>query len=91
MNKINFKKKLELFDQYWVPKIVGEVNDQYVKVAKAKGSMDWQQLLVAEARCPCRNADTPPLPPRSPQGIPDAHRNFGRNIYIRRVLTSESN
>jgi mannose-6-phosphate isomerase-like protein (cupin superfamily) len=41
MTKINFGEKLELFDQYWTPKIVGEVNDQYVKVAKAKGSMDW--------------------------------------------------
>ena len=41
MEKINFREKLELFDHYWVPKIVGEVNDQYVKVAKARGSMDW--------------------------------------------------
>ena len=39
MNKIDFRKKLELFDQYSVPKIVDEVNVQYVKVAKAKGSM----------------------------------------------------
>ena len=41
MDKIDFREKLKLFDQYWVPKIVCEVNDQYVKVAKAKGSMDW--------------------------------------------------
>ena len=41
MNKIKFREKLELFDQYWVPKIVGAVNNHYVKVAKAKGSMGW--------------------------------------------------
>lgn len=26
---------------YWMPRIVGQVNDQYVKVAKLKGELAW--------------------------------------------------
>ena len=28
---------------YWSPKVVAQVNDQYVKVAKLLGEMDWHQ------------------------------------------------
>ncbi len=42
MNKIvNLKEKFTLFDQYWTPKIVGEINNFYVKVFKAKGEFVW--------------------------------------------------
>ena len=27
--------------QYWSPRVVGEVDDSYVKVAKVKGSLTW--------------------------------------------------
>ncbi|MCZ6689689.1 MAG: cupin domain-containing protein [Planctomycetota bacterium] len=37
MEKVNLADKLSLFDEYWSPKIVGELNGQYVKVAKFKG------------------------------------------------------
>jgi len=37
INKVNLKSKLELFSEYWTPKIVGELNNQLVKVAKLKG------------------------------------------------------
>jgi mannose-6-phosphate isomerase-like protein (cupin superfamily) len=28
-------------DEYWSPKVIGEVNDQYVKIAKLKGEFVW--------------------------------------------------
>jgi mannose-6-phosphate isomerase-like protein (cupin superfamily) len=30
-------------DDYWSPRIVGQVNDSYVKIAKVKGEFDWHQ------------------------------------------------
>lgn len=39
--KINLKKKFELFNDQWSPKIVGELNGQYVKLAKLEGEFDW--------------------------------------------------
>jgi mannose-6-phosphate isomerase-like protein (cupin superfamily) len=40
---INLAEKLGRFDQYWSPKIVGELNGQYVKLAKFKGEFVWHQ------------------------------------------------
>ncbi|PQJ80849.1 mannose-6-phosphate isomerase [Polaribacter porphyrae] len=37
MTKVNLQSKLEKFNEYWTPKIVGELNNQFVKVAKFKG------------------------------------------------------
>ena len=37
------KSKFSLFDEYWEPKIVGELNGQYVKLAKLKGEFVWHQ------------------------------------------------
>jgi len=37
INKVNLQSKLKTFNEYWTPKIVGELNDQYVKIAKFKG------------------------------------------------------
>lgn len=39
--KVNLKEKLSLFSAHWTPKIVGELNGQYVKLAKLKGEMVW--------------------------------------------------
>ena len=41
MNKINVFEKLSSFQDYWDPKIVGELNEQYVKLAKFKGEFVW--------------------------------------------------
>ncbi|MEG0772834.1 cupin domain-containing protein [Clostridium sp.] len=41
MNKVNVSEKLSLFHEYWSPKIIGEVNESYVKVAKFKGEFLW--------------------------------------------------
>lgn len=41
MEKINIAEKLGLFDEYWSPRIIGEVNESYVKIAKFKGDFVW--------------------------------------------------
>ncbi len=41
MEKVNLADKFSLFQEYWSPKIVGEVNDSYVKLAKLKGEFVW--------------------------------------------------
>lgn len=43
MDKVVIKEKFELFDEYWNPKIVGELNGQCVKLAKFKGEFVWHQ------------------------------------------------
>jgi mannose-6-phosphate isomerase-like protein (cupin superfamily) len=40
-NTINIAYKLSLFDEFWSPKVVGELNDSYVKLAKLKGQFVW--------------------------------------------------
>lgn len=41
MTKINLHEKLSLFNEHWTPKIIGELNGQYVKLAKIKGDFIW--------------------------------------------------
>lgn len=41
MERVNLVEKFALFDDYWSPKIVGELNGQYVKLAKLKGEFIW--------------------------------------------------
>ena len=41
MEKVNLAQKYSLFDEYWSPKIVGELNGQVVKIAKLKGEFLW--------------------------------------------------
>ncbi|HSJ27932.1 MAG TPA: cupin domain-containing protein [Acidimicrobiia bacterium] len=41
MDKINLAAKLATFTEHWSPKIVGQVNDVHVKVAKLKGEFAW--------------------------------------------------
>jgi len=41
ISKVNLKEKLSLFDDRWSPKIVGELNDSYVKLVKVKGEFHW--------------------------------------------------
>ena len=38
---VNLKEKFGLFDEQWTPKIVGELNDSYVKLAKVQGEFVW--------------------------------------------------
>ena len=41
--KINLSKKLSLFKDHWNPKIVGELNNQHIKLAKIKGEFIWHK------------------------------------------------
>jgi mannose-6-phosphate isomerase-like protein (cupin superfamily) len=41
MDKVNLAEKLSLFDDYWHPRIVAELNGQQVKLAKLKGEFEW--------------------------------------------------
>ena len=43
MEKVNLGAKFDLFDEYWSPKIVGELNGQQVKLAKLSGEFVWHQ------------------------------------------------
>jgi mannose-6-phosphate isomerase-like protein (cupin superfamily) len=41
MEAVNLKAKLDSFDETWVPKVVGELNGQHVKVVKVEGEYVW--------------------------------------------------
>jgi len=41
MRSVNLAEKFRLFDDRWSPKIVGELNDSYVKLVKIKGEFVW--------------------------------------------------
>jgi mannose-6-phosphate isomerase-like protein (cupin superfamily) len=41
MHSVNLSEKFALFSQYCNPKIVGEINDSYVKLVKLKGEFVW--------------------------------------------------
>jgi mannose-6-phosphate isomerase-like protein (cupin superfamily) len=41
IDKVSVGKKLGSFHDHWSPKIIGELNDSYVKLAKLKGEFVW--------------------------------------------------
>ena len=41
MEKVNLEQKFDLFDEFWSPRVVGELNGQYVKLAKLEGEFVW--------------------------------------------------
>ena len=41
MEVVNLNEKLSKVTEHWSPKIVGEINDSYVKVVKFKGAFVW--------------------------------------------------
>ena len=41
MEKVDIAQKFNLFREHWSPKIVGELNDSYGKLAKIKGEFVW--------------------------------------------------
>ena len=43
MKKVNVKQKLSLFTDYWNPRIIGDLNNQQVKLAKLKGEFVWHK------------------------------------------------
>ncbi|MGD0931222.1 MAG: cupin domain-containing protein [Candidatus Korobacteraceae bacterium] len=41
MDKVNLAQKFSLFSEQYSPKIVGELNDSYVKLVKFQGDFVW--------------------------------------------------
>ena len=41
MEKVNLAEKFALFSEPWKPKIVGELDDYHVKIAKIAGEFVW--------------------------------------------------
>lgn len=39
----NLRQRASELTEYWSPKVLGLVNDQYVKVAKLKGEFTWHK------------------------------------------------
>ena len=39
--KINLQQKFALFDEFWSPRRIAELNGQYVKLAKVQGVLVW--------------------------------------------------
>jgi mannose-6-phosphate isomerase-like protein (cupin superfamily) len=43
MKKINLAEKFGRFSDFWSPKIAAELNDNFLKLAKFKGSFVWHR------------------------------------------------
>lgn len=65
--QFNLSEKFDLINDFWSPKIVGELNGQYVKLAKVKGEFVWHshenedelfQVLSGELRMDFRDRTT---------------------------------
>jgi mannose-6-phosphate isomerase-like protein (cupin superfamily) len=57
MDKINLQQKLSLIKDHWNPRILAELNGQYVKLVKFKGPFTWhhheaedEMFLVVKGR-----------------------------------------
>ncbi|HUJ31515.1 MAG TPA: cupin domain-containing protein [Candidatus Acidoferrum sp.] len=64
MEAVNLEQKLSKVTEQWSPKIVGELNDSYVKVVKLKGEFVWHHhdaedelFLVVKGRLRMRFRD----------------------------------
>ena len=43
MRSVNLAAKFRQFNEHWSPKIVGELNDSYVKLVKFQGPFVWHK------------------------------------------------
>ena len=43
IEKVNIASKLSLFQDYWNPRIVADLNGQQVKLVKFHGAFDWHK------------------------------------------------
>jgi mannose-6-phosphate isomerase-like protein (cupin superfamily) len=48
MDKINISEKFHQFNDYYNPRIIGELNGQYVKAVKLKGEFIWHHHEVED-------------------------------------------
>ncbi len=40
---INLQEKFALFTEHWTPKIIGDLNDTHLKIARIQGEFVWHQ------------------------------------------------
>lgn len=64
IDKVNLTEKFSLFHDHWKPKVVGELNDSFVKLVKVKGEFVWHHhemedelFLVVKGRLRMRFRD----------------------------------
>ena len=64
VHKVNLAEKFSRFNDYWSPRIAGELNDFYVKLVKLKGEFVWHHhdnedelFLVVKGRLRMRLRD----------------------------------
>jgi mannose-6-phosphate isomerase-like protein (cupin superfamily) len=57
IESVNLAERFGLFNDYWSPKVVGELNDSHVKLVKVKGEFVWhhhdaedEMFLVVKGR-----------------------------------------
>ena len=57
MNKVNLIQKISLINDHWNPRIIGELNGQYLKLVKFEGPFTWhhhetedEMFLVVKGR-----------------------------------------
>ncbi|MGO8949095.1 MAG: cupin domain-containing protein [Ktedonobacterales bacterium] len=48
MDKISLPQKFALFEDYWSPKVIGELNEFAVKIVKVKGEFIWHRHSVED-------------------------------------------
>ena len=41
VEKVNVLEKFSRFNEYWQPKVIGELNDSYIKAVKVKDTFVW--------------------------------------------------
>ncbi|NIN70636.1 MAG: cupin domain-containing protein [Gemmatimonadetes bacterium] len=85
---VNLAQKFSLFTEHWSPKIVGELNDFYVKLVKFQGEFVWhhhddedEMFLVVKGRLQMRfrsedlwlNEGEFVIVPRGVEHMPVAH------------------
>ena len=55
MRKVNLDEKFRLLTDTWNPKIVAELDDSYVKVARLKGEYEWHTHAAEDEMFLVRN------------------------------------
>ncbi|HMG93875.1 MAG TPA: cupin domain-containing protein [Chryseolinea sp.] len=48
MKKVNIDEKLNTFSDHWNPRVIGELNGQFVKAVKLKGEFVWHHHNVED-------------------------------------------
>jgi mannose-6-phosphate isomerase-like protein (cupin superfamily) len=48
MHVINITQKFSLIQEFWQPKIAGELNDSYIKFARLKGEFIWHKHEIED-------------------------------------------